>query len=372
MKIAIHAADLDHDRIDGTRVYILNMLKKFGELNKEISFTIYHRSNFNSRLTPPQLSNYSIKKLAFPSLWTQLRFALEIYKDNPDVLWMPMHNLPLLRRKKLKTVITIHDLAFKIFPEYFPRKDLLKLNNLTDYGIINSDRIIAVSHSTKKDILKFYPKIKEEKIHVVHHGFDKELFEKCIPEEVESDVLSEFKIKNSKFILYVGALQPRKDLITLVKAFEKIKEKHPQMKLVLAGAPAWHAEGVLKKISDSMYRDDIIITGTVGFDKIPVFYKNAAAFIFPSLYEGFGIPVLEAFASGVPTILADNSSLVEVGGDAACYFKTSNEKDLEDKIEKVLSDETFRNGIIEKGKIRAGEFSWDKCSEKTLDILSNW
>lgn len=372
MKIAIHAADLDHDRIDGTRVYILNMLKNFGKLDEKNSFTIYHRSEFNPRLSPPRLPNYSIKKVAFPVLWTQLRFAFEVFKDKPDVLWMPMHNLPYLRRKNIKTVITVHDLAFKIFPEYFPKKDLMKLNGLIDHAIKKTDRIIAISEATKKDILHFFPEIKAENVHVVHHGFDKELFEREIPEDEAREILESHGLQSKKYLLYVGAIQPRKDLITLINAFEKIKEKHPQVKLVLAGAPAWHAEGVLERISGSKYEKDIVVTGTVGFEKLPIFYKNSAAFIFPSLYEGFGIPILEAFASGAPTILANNSSLLEVGSDAACYFKTSDEKDLKDKIEKVLSDEAFSENLVERGRIRAQEFSWERCAKETLDILSKW
>ncbi|KKQ43642.1 MAG: hypothetical protein US63_C0048G0001, partial [Candidatus Moranbacteria bacterium GW2011_GWC2_37_8] len=106
MKIAIHAADLDSDRIDGTRVYMINMLKNFGKLSVEDSFCIYHKSDFNPRLTPPNFANYAIKKIPFPFFWTQLRFAWEIFRDNPDVVWMPMHNAPAFRRKKIKVVIT--------------------------------------------------------------------------------------------------------------------------------------------------------------------------------------------------------------------------------------------------------------------------
>lgn len=371
MRIAIHAADLDHDRIDGTRVYILNMLKFFGELGKEHEFIIYHRGDFNPKLTPPFFDNYKIKKIPFPFFWTQLRFAWEIFCDKPDVLWMPMHNIPFLKRKKLKVVVTIHDLAFNIFPEYFPKKDLFRLNNNTQRAINNSSRIISVSQSTKNDILKLYPNIKNEKVEVVYHGFDRGMYERKILAEEFEEILESYNLVSNSYLLYVGAIQPRKDLITLISAFEKVKKSHPEMKLVFAGAPAWHAEGVLQKISDSPYSDDIIITGTVGFEKLSVFYQNASVFIFPSLYEGFGIPVLEAMASGTPAILADNSSLLEIGGDAVLFFKTSDTNDLEEKINKVLSGCDLRNSLIEKGIEYARSFSWKKSAKETLDILSN-
>lgn len=369
MKIAIHAADLDHDRIDGTRVYILSLLKNFGKLSKDVSFSIYHRSNFNPRLTPPEFENYTVKKISFPFFWTQICFAFEIFRAKPDVVWMPMHNAPFFKRKNLKVVITVHDLAFKIFPEYFPKKDLFKLNLLIGNAVRKADRIIAISEVTKKDILKFFPFIEEEKISVVHHGFDKESFETVVSQENSEPILKSYKLEAKSYLLYVGAIQPRKDLITLIEAFEKIKEDHTEMKLVLAGAPAWHADGVLKKISQSPYKKDIIVTGTISFDKQPVLYQNASAFVFPSLYEGFGIPVLEAMAAGAPTILADNSSLLEVGGNDACYFKTSDSSDLKEKIEKIITDSEFREALIEKGRDRAKKFSWERCSAQTLDIL---
>ena len=119
MKIAIQVADLDHDRIDGTRVYILNVLKHFGQLDAESEFLLYHKNDFNSELTPSKFANYKIIQKTFPFLWTQIRFAWELWKDAPDVLWMPMAALPIVRRKNLKTVVTIHELAFNYFPEYF-------------------------------------------------------------------------------------------------------------------------------------------------------------------------------------------------------------------------------------------------------------
>ncbi|MCX6764001.1 MAG: glycosyltransferase, partial [Candidatus Moranbacteria bacterium] len=166
MKVAIQASDLDHSRIDGTRVYILNLLKYFGKLDQGSQFLIYHKNHFNSELTPPSFPNYKIIQKSFPFFWTQTRFAYELFKDKPDVLWMPMHNLPYFRRKNLKTAVTIHDLAFKYFPECFPRKELWQINFLTKMAVENCDKIITVSQSSKNDILKFYPKVKEKNIKV--------------------------------------------------------------------------------------------------------------------------------------------------------------------------------------------------------------
>ena len=369
MKIAIHAADLDHNRIDGTRVYIFNMLKNFGQLNKGDFFSIYHRDFFNHHLTPPEFKNYLIKKIPFPLLWTQTRFAFELFRDKPDVLWMPVHNMPIVHRKNLKIVVTVHDLAFKIFPQYFTKKDLVKLNKLTDLAVKSADRIIAVSNSTKNDVLKFYPEIKAEKISVVYHGFDKEIFQREIPQEKSELLLTNYKLKPKSYLLYVGAIQPRKNLEVLIEAFEKIKEKNPNMKLVIAGAPAWKSDNIIKKINNSKFKDDIIITGNLSFKETSIFYKKAKMFVFPSLYEGFGIPVLEAMASGVPVICAKNSSLIEVGGDSVLYFETKNSQNLADCINKIVGEEEFNERLIKQGIERVKNFSWEKCARETLDIL---
>jgi len=372
MKIAIQAADLDNRRIDGTRVYLLNVLKNFGKLSPDDEFFIYHRKEFNPQLTPPNFGNYKIKMLGEARLWTQTKFALNIWRDKPDVLWMPMHNIPLARRKNLKTVATIHDLAFKNFPETFPQKDLSQLNLLTDWAVKKSDKIIAVSESTKRDILKFYPEIKEEKIKVIYHGFDSELFENSYPQELKNSVLEKYNLKEKNYLLYVGAIQPRKNLIVLIKAFEIFKKKNPSdLKLVLAGGKAWQWEETIEAAEKSFYKDDIILTGSVPFAELPILYNCAGIFIFPSLYEGFGIPILEVMASGAPVIVADNSSLSEVSGEAAQYFDADKPEELAEKISQVWNDKSLQEEMIAKGKKQLQKFSWEKCARETLEFFKN-
>jgi len=370
MKLAIQASDLDHSRIDGTRVYILNLLKHFGKIDSENVFLIYHKNQFNPELVPANFPNYKIiQKNHFP-FWTQTRFALELWKTQPDVLWMPMQALPLIRRKNLKTVVTIHDLAFKIFPEHFPKSDLRKLNFLTDLAIRKSDKIIAVSESTKKDILKFYPEIKEEKIRGIYHGFDKELFQKNHSEEKTEKILESYELKAKKYIIFVGAIQPRKNLPILINAFEIFKKKTGfDTKLVLAGEKAWMWQETQNLASESHCSKDIVITGKLKFDDLSILLAKAGVYVLPSLYEGFGMPILEAFASKVPAILAKNSSLPEVGEEAALYFETP--EDLAQKVEDVLNNETLRNSMIEKGLSQCEKFSWEKCARETLEFIKD-
>lgn len=369
MKIAIHASDLDAKRIDGTRVYIYSLLKIFGSLSPDDVFYIYHSGKFNPSFIPPKFTNYKIRKIPKFPFWTQTFFALCLFMDNPDVLWMPATNIPIFRRKKMKVVVTIHDLAYRYFPQYFPKKDLLKLKFFANLAVKNADRIIAVSDSTKKDILKFYQGCTENKIKVIHHGFDAEIFQKEISLIKSESFLTSYNLKLKTYLLYIGAIQPRKNLEILVESFEKIKANFPQIKLVIAGEKAWMWEGIMERISSSEFRDDIIMTGGISFKSLPILYKNAKIFVFPELYAGFGIPVLEAMASGIPVISANNSSLSEVGGDAAEYFNATSSVELSEKIKKLLKDEKFCQSLIEKGKARAESFSWEKCARETLDFL---
>ncbi len=369
MKIAIQAADLDAKRIDGTRVYISNLLKNFGKIDQESRFLIFHRKKFNPELTPPDFSNYEIIKKNAPFLWTQTRFSWELFKQKPDVFWMPMQALPIFYPRKTKSVITSHDLAFRYFPEFFPKKDLRRLLFFSDLAIKKSNKIIAVSNSTKQDILKFYPQIPEEKIRVIYHGFDAELFQKNISQEKLENFLKSYNLRKNKYLLYVGAIQPRKNLTLLVDTFSKIKKDYPEIKLVFVGEKAWLWKELMEKIEKSHYKEDIKIIGQVSFDKLPLFYRGASIFIFPSFYEGFGMPILESFASKTPAILSNNSSLPEIGGKGALYFENNDRNDLKDKIEKILENESLKENIIKEGEFQLKKFSWEKCAQETLNFL---
>lgn len=369
MKIAIHASELDQERIDGTRVYISQLLKHFHKLNFEDEFLIYHKGEFNPELIPPEAENYTIKKINPAPFWTQNKFSMQVFRDNVDVLWMPLHDLPMVRRSKMKTVVTAHDLAFKIFPETFPKKDLRKLNLLADYTFPNADKIIAISEATKNDLLRFYPKIKEENIKVIHHGFDASFWQEDLSDDEVENVLNKFNIIENKYLIYVGAIQPRKNLKFLIKAFEQIKKSYPELKLVLAGGNGWMWQEIYQAAGISKFSQDIILTGGISFDVMRILLRSAKLFVLPSLYEGFGIPVLEVMASGVPAVCANNSSLPEVGGEAISFFETNNLDDCENEILKVLDNDDLQREMILKGLKRVKDFSWGRCSRETLEVL---
>ncbi|EKE20905.1 MAG: glycosyl transferase group 1 [uncultured bacterium] len=183
-------------------------------------------------------------------------------------------------------------------------------------------------------------------------------------------VLRKYHIKPKKYLLYVGAIQPRKNLITLVKAFEIFKkENENSIKLVIAGGKAWSWEETIEAVENSSMRDSIILTGRIPFEELSILQQNAAIFVFPSLYEGFGIPILEAFAADTPVISARNSSLEEVGGEAMEYFESLDAKELSQKIIKVTSSFSLQAEMIAKGREQLNKFSWRKCAKETLEFI---
>jgi glycosyltransferase involved in cell wall biosynthesis len=366
MNIAIQTADLDAHRIDGTRVYMSQLLKRFGVLGAQHQWHLYHRSEFNPELAPPSFPNYTVHTVTAPFYWTQTRFAWEMWKSKPEKLWMPVQALPFFLPKDVETIVTIHDLAFKYFPEHFPKKDQRRLHMFADFAVKHADKLIAVSESTKRDILKWYPDVSESKIKVIYHGFESNL---SLQRLVDETALKHYRLESKKYLLYVGAIQPRKNIQVLLEAFAVERKRHSNMKLVLAGEKAWLWQETLTAIERHPFREDIIVTGTIAFTELATLYTSAKMFVFPSLYEGFGIPVLEAMAVGIPVICANNSSLPEVGGDAAFYFDAQNVSELALHIESLWTEETLCEDMVRKGYENIKKFSWDKCARETMEYI---
>ncbi|MDD2766487.1 MAG: glycosyltransferase family 1 protein [Candidatus Moranbacteria bacterium] len=369
--VALQVSDLDHQRIDGTRVYLKELLKRFGKFDTETKFHLYHRNIFNPLLTPPNFLNYFVKMLVFPFAWMQTRFAWEIFRMRPKKLFLPIQAAPIFLPKETEVTVTIHDLAFRRYPETFPKTHLFKLNFLLGVALRRADKIIAVSESTKKDVVEFFPHISEDRIRVIHHGFDGEFFGTKLSSEELRLLLTSYSLLPGQYVLYVGALQPRKNLVRLIQAFDEAKKTAPDMKLVLAGEPAWLSQSILEVREKSPYKKDILLTGAVSFSDLRSLYQGARFFVFPSLYEGFGLPILEAFASGVPVMTANNSSLLEVGGDAVLFCDALDVSDMTEKLLCLWSDEQLRRTLIQKGKEQLQKFSWDKCARETLEYIQS-
>ncbi|MBI3366483.1 glycosyltransferase family 4 protein [Candidatus Roizmanbacteria bacterium] len=345
----------------GVSVYTSNLLKYFKSYSStEIQFKVFLRRKPSEDL-PAENTYYKYEIVPGRFLWSQIFLPLHLYmKKNIDVFFSPAHYAP--RFCPVSSIITIHDLSYLYYPQDFLKKDLYQLKNWTKYSIQNAKKIIAVSKTTKKDIVRSY-EIQEGKVEVVYNGYERKV------KSQKSKVKTEYS--KNPYILYVGTLQPRKNIATLIQAFAKFKKLYPKFKLIIAGKKGWLYDQIFNEVSNLRFDRDIHFTDYVTDQQLTFLYKNAFCFVLPSFYEGFGIPILEAMSFGCPVISSFASSLPEVGNDACLYFNPTSVEDLLDKLKEVKENSKLRNDLIHKGKERVKEFSWKKCGEQTLSVIQD-
>ncbi|MEK7499417.1 MAG: glycosyltransferase family 1 protein, partial [Patescibacteria group bacterium] len=309
----------------------------------------------------------------FPFAWTQTRFAWELFKKKPDVLFMPIQQLPIFRPHKTKTVAVIHDLAFHEYNTQTRYKDWLLLHTFSAQVANEADAIIAVSQATKDDIKKYYGRT--HNVHVVRHGIDHDRFRVFSDEEKETGLKKlqdRYKAlrqaQGKPYILFVGQIQPRKNIIRLVEAFERLARQSggSGLSLIIAGGHGWNNTEIYKRIAASTVRDRIIVTGAVPDELLPTLYANAEVFVLPSLQEGFGIPLIEAAACGVPIVTSNVSSMKEIAEGAGILVDPKDSTSIADGIEKALNN---KEEYIKKSITMASKYSWDKTAQETLRII---
>ena len=360
IKIGIDGNEANVSEKVGVSVYTFNILKYFSKIaSKEIQFVVFLKNQTQSNL-PKENKYFKYKVIKGSFLWSQIYLPIYLSTHREiDVYFSPAHYLPSFC--PVPQVVTIHDLAYQYFPNDFTKKDLWQLKNWTRLSVKKANKIIAVSKTTKKDILKIY-NVDEAKVTVIYNGYEKQ-FSKLKNENL--------KLKNEKYILFVGTIQPRKNLDILIDAFNKFIQTNNDFKLFIVGKKGWLYEDIFKKVKTLKLEDKVIFTDHVADEELVWYYQNAFCFVLPSLYEGFGIPILEAMSNNCPTIISMNSSLPEVGGEASLYFDPKNSDDLLKKIETLQKNKELRKELITKGKKRIKEFSWDKCGKETLEVISN-
>lgn len=349
----------------GVSVYTSCLLAHFQSVaNETTRFKIFLKNNPLPSL-PKENKYYSYHVISPRFMWSQIGLPFHLYmKNEVEVFFAPAHYAP--RFCPVPVVVTVHDLSYFYYPDEFLKKDLYTLTEWTKYSVNNAQKIIAVSKTTKKDVMKFY-NVPEEKIEVVYNGYDKSAKFKV----QSSNLLMKLKLKEKKYILYVGTLQPRKNLPVLINAFVKFSKTYTDYKLVFVGKKGWLYDEIFKTIRALKLEDTVIIPGYLPDEEVKELYKNAMCFVLPSLYEGFGIPILEAMSHGCPVISSFSSSLPEIGGDACLYFDPKNSDDLFDDLIRLTENESLRKDFTKKGYERVKQFSWKKCGEETLNVIQN-
>lgn len=339
---------------------------------QQIGFTVYLKEPPLKNL-PKETEWWQYKVIGPKFLWTQigLPVALLQVKPVPDVFFTPTHYAP--RFSPCPRLISIMDLSYIHFPEMFKKRDLWKLERWTAYSVSKARKILAISESTKDDIIKYY-QIEPEKVVVIYPGMDKKLATLRILKNMENTekIKKKYGIEGD-YILYVGTLQPRKNLVRLIEAFNiTIKQyNNITIKLVIAGKKGWLYEEIFQRVKDLGLKKEVIFTGYVPDKDLPALYKGAKCFVLVSLYEGFGLPALEALSFGVPVVVSKISSLPEVVGNAGVLVDPHDVKDIVKGINEVLNyTEAERQEMIRRGLKQAKKFSWEKCAKETLEVLT--
>jgi glycosyltransferase involved in cell wall biosynthesis len=269
-----------------------------------------------------------------------------------------------LKPKNAKLINTIYDIIPYLFPETYTFSTSFRFKCILPITLKISDKIIVISHHTKKDIIKHF-KIPEDKIKVIHLAANENY--KPLKENEINKVRKKYNL-NYPFILYVGGLEPKKNIPTLLKALYKLKKQGIEHKLVITGEKRWKYKSIFETMEKLNLQRDVIFTGYVPDEDLPALYNAADLFVYPSLYEGFGLPPLEAMQCGTPVITSNTSSLPEVVGDAGIMVNPYDVDELANEMYEVLTNDGLRDELSKKGLERAKLFSWKKCAEETLKV----
>ena len=337
MKILIDGRVLTHKIYTGVENYTLNILKNI-------------KTDLEVKILKPKTNNKYLSHF-----WTH--FILPFKKG--DIMFCPANISPIFIPKNKKVIVTIHDVIFLTHPKSFSKFFRIYYKIIMPYIIRRADKIITVSNYSKLDIEKYYPNSKG-KIEVIYNGF-------------ENKFMKIDNIEKKNQILYVGSINERKNFIGVIKSFELLKQK--DLKLLIIGNFLSNFEideDSKKIILDAKNNPNIIFKNNVKNYELIKIYNESKLFLFPSFYEGFGLPVLEAMACGTPVVCSNTTSLPEVGSDAVIYCNPTDIEDIKNKIELVLGNKQLQNKLIQKGLKRVKKFSWEESAKKHLKIFKEY
>ena len=397
--IGIHAKALSRQQKTGVEIYLENLITEWQkEKKKDLKFILYTDKTLKEKI---RSENFTQKILRFPFLWTQIRLSFEMLRIcvhprsylRSFALFVPAHVMPLIHPKK--TIVTIHGLEYEYFPNYYSWFSRQYLRWSTRYATRHAFKIIAVSENTKQDLIRLYH-CDPEKISVIYHGVNLENSKSKLP------ITNKAQILHSKYFLYLGRIELKKNILGIIKAFLLFKKHAEDMpkedaeitlkdyKLVLAGPAGYGYQNVKSQISNvkSDLRKDIIFTGYIGSKEKWQLLQGAQALIFPSFYEGFGMPILEAQSVGVPVITSRGSSMEEIttmnresriknhdsksiilGSSSALLVNPDKPEEIAEAMERIVNDEKLRRELIKRGYQNVKRFSWQRCARSTLRVL---
>jgi len=363
---------------NGVAEYVFRIVEGLVENDRENEYILFFNSFKNPNIKILEkilnLPNVNLRVFRFPNkLFDRIARFLRWPKIDKllggvDIYISPHINITPLS-KETKFIQVVHDLSFEVYPEFYAlRKRFWNWSQDVRGSCCRADVIIAVSESTKHDIVTFYD-IPEEKIKVIHEGSDQLLVSRDELLE-ESGIFERCGIKDG-YILFLGTIEPRKNIISLIRAYEKLCKRKKVGQLVIVGAKGWSWGKILRVASISGVADNIIFTGYVNDLERKNLYSKARIFVWPSYYEGFGFPPLEAMRCGVPVITSNVSSLPEMCGDGAFYINPHDINDISRAMDILYSNEDLRNVLVTKGYEQTKKFKWNNTVVKTQEVIES-
>lgn len=402
MIIGIDASRANLKHKTGTEWYSFYLIKNLAEIDRTNTYWLYLNQPPRADLIAAvkHNPNFSFKLLNWPlyAFWTLGRLTMEMFYCRPDVLFIPAHALPLFGPRK--TINTIHDLAFvreknlyrsfkvKTHIRFFRRfisfaVRLITLGRYrsesvdylywsTDFALRHAQKIIAVSESTRQEILSLYPKTAASKIVTIPNGYNQDLFKPLDSPEKTRLVLEKYGLE-APYFLYIGRLEKKKNTVGLIEAFAILKEKYPQIKenLVLIGFAGFGYDQISYTIHEFDLSRQVLMPGWVDEEDLPYILNAASAFVFPSKYEGFGIPILQSLACGIPTAVSDIPVLREIGAEAVLYFDPYDKRSMAEVLAEIILNQDLRKTLIAKGLEVSKQYSWRRCALETLELIKS-
>ncbi|MBI5816512.1 MAG: glycosyltransferase family 4 protein [Nitrospinae bacterium] len=373
MNIAIDIRTINKPR-SGVGYYVTNLIQNLQEIDKnnhyclisnngEYENTFRSQSNFESHKTWVSNENHLIG-----DIWENVSLPLLLRKKGVNVFHGPAFMIPLLKGH-VGTVVTIHDIVSFRMPHTIPTKYALYMQLLIRTVTKRAEMVITVSEFNKRELVELL-NVPEKKIKVVHHGVSPQ-FKPAVSGIDKGALKSRFGI-NNRYMLFVSNLEPRKNLVRLMQAYDKVRETlNGEYQLVICGKKGWLYKDILKTYEQLKGEGNIIITNYVNEADLLTLYQNADMFVFPTLYEGFGLPVLEAMACGAPVITSNVSSLPEIAGDAAELIDPLSVEAISGAMLKLAGSADLRRSMRENGLRQAAKFSWKETARRTLEVYNS-
>lgn len=382
MNIAIDLTQIPADKT-GVGIYALNLIRemlKINNISKKFHFSLFTQDDDNTFLNLVKENNNTtiipvrhtlFRKLLPRLFFEQVLLPRKCRKLKADLIFSTHYTIPYFTG--IKRVVAFHDTTFYRFPELHQKIKLLYFKALIPLSIKKSSAIISVSLSTKNDLIERFKRLDPNKITVIHHGTDFFKAEKNEKETFCRKILEKYNLKTNEYFLFVGTLEPRKNIKGLLEAFHHLRQTdkavEEKYKLVVVGKKGWFYNEIFETTQRLKLETAVIFTGYVEEEEKQALLLNASLFIYPSFYEGFGIPILEAMAGGTPVITSGVSALPEVAGDAAVLIDPHKWEEISTAMKTLLGDRTLYEDLTKKGLAQAKKFSWQSTAKETMKLI---